>query len=254
MYYMDKHIRNALLVLGCSEKEIRLYLASYKLGSATIGDLAKAARLQRSTAYLIAESLLEKGLLLEDFKHYAKALVAVEPDVLMRMLAAKQRQVGRQNLALHDNLPELQALYRASEIRPRVQTFQGANGLLSVWRDILTAKGAISLWTNQEAETQLFSAEQHEQFIRERISRQLPMRVLAVNNPKGAALIAQDAAWMRQTKLLPPSVSFSAETYLYDHKVAVLDYHKDIIGIIIESEQVAEAQRAMFEMAWAQTA
>lgn len=247
---MEKHIRSALESLGCDDKEIRLYIASFTHGSLGLSELTKYARLQRSTAYVVVKALVDRGLMAEDHKAYGKTFSAVEPEVLMRMVAAKQRQIGRQHLALQEHLHELQATYQATSIRPRVKTYQGASGLVSVWRDILTAQGEILIWTNQATESKLFNTVQHDQFIAERRNSGTFARVLTVDNPAGHILQSQDANNLRETRLLPTGINFSAETYVYDNKVATLDYNQDIIGIITESSQVAAAQRAMFEAAW----
>lgn len=248
---MDRQLSTTLHTLGYTDKEVHFYLASFNLGNASINDIAKAAKIQRSTAYLIANKLLEKGLVTEDFKVYGKTMVAAEPKVLLRMLRAKQRQIGRREIELEENLDELQALYQSPEIRPKVRTFEGTSGLLTVWKDILSAKGEILMWTDQDAETRLFSPEHHSQFIEQRIQNKLPARVLAVANQKGKDLQRNDANCLRTTRILPEATIFNAETYIYDSKVAILDYNQDIIGIIIESSEVSQAQRAMFETVWA---
>jgi sugar-specific transcriptional regulator TrmB len=249
---MDKILRNALATLGCDDKEIRLFLASYAHGAASLSDLAKTSRLQRSTAYVVIKSLLERGLIVEDYKSYGKSFSAVEPETLIRMVTAKQRQIGRQRLNLEEHLGELQALHGTSEIRPRVRTYQGLSGLLSVWRDILSAETEILLWSNQATESKVFSTAHHDQFISERVASGKPIRVLAVNNGEGRTLQKEDAEYLRETHLLPEGIDFTAETYIYDHKVALLDDNHDIIGIITESQPVAAAHRAMFETAWSQ--
>jgi len=247
---MEKILRGALLALGCDDKEIKLYLAAYLHGTASLTDLIVCTKLRGSTAYLVASSLIEKGLLTEDHKAYGKSLSAAEPETLMRLVSNRQRQLGRQRIELEENLGQLQAMHQTSVILPRVRTFQGASGLLTVWRDILTAKGEILLWSNQAAEIKLFSLAQHNQFIQERKASHLAVRVLAVNNMAGQRLQDADAENLRSTKLLMPGIEFSAETYLYDHKIAMLDYNQDIIGIIIESEQLSTAHHAMFTAQW----
>ena len=247
---MEKIIKDALSDLGLNEKEARFFLINYQLGASTINDVAKTARVERSTAYLIAQNLLHKGLLIEDFKRYKKTIITVEPKTLLRMLLAKHRQVGRHEQALQENLPELQALHQTSAIRPKVRTYEGNQGLLAIWRDILAESHEILLWTNQETENRVFSEKFHSLFITERIKKKISMRVLAINNQKGKFLIKQDEKHLRQTRLLPKDIFFSAETYIYGNKIATLDYNRDIIGIIIESDQIVQTHREIFEMTW----
>lgn len=250
LFVMSRTLHSTLYYLGCNDKQISFYSSCFELGRSSITAITKHARLQRSTAYIVAQELIDMGLILEDHKNYKKLLVAVEPEVLLRKLESKHRQIGRQTLSLREELPELHALQQSSVIRPRVRTFEGMNGLLSVLKDILSEKQEILLWTNQHAEQKFFSDETHRIFIQERIIKQIPARVLAVNNMPGKALLGTDRFSMRQTRLLPNGTTFTAETYIYGNKVAVLDFSKDIFGIITENKQIADSQRAIFELTW----
>lgn len=246
---MDKILIKTLQFLGLNEKQVTFFAANFKLGPATIVEITKASGLERSTAYLIASELMQRGFIEQDFKKYGKKLVALDPKKLLSLISGRQRILRRQELELEERLSELQALYQASEIRPKVRVFEGKNGLLSVWEDILSVNQELSLWTNQQTETKIFSQELHDKFVKIRIAKGISIRVLAVSNKKGKLLL-QGKNTLRQTKFLPENVVFSAETYIYGNKIAVLDYNKDIIGIIIESEPIASSQRAIFEMCW----
>lgn len=247
---MQKIIADTLLCLGATDKEVRFFLASYSTGTATVSDIAKIAKLERSTAYLISQKLVKKGLITEDSKSYNKLLTPATPSTLLRMVAAKKRQIGRQEIVLKDNMERLQRKYLNPSTIPKVRVYEGAAGLLAIWRDILSKKQEVLLWTNQATEDNLFTKNHHQMFIQNRISQGISMRVLAVDNPQGSALIPQDSSCLRQTKLLPKSVSFSSETYIYGNKIATLDFNKDIIGVITESTEIAESQRAIFNMNW----
>src|SRR5688572_14709296 len=121
---MDMILLNALRLLGCNDKQVRIYRASMLGGAMTLHELAKTARIQRSTAYLLIAELIEKGLLLEDHKAYRKQVVAVQPEVILRKLESKHRSIGRTNLAFKDLLPELQAAHQDVQTRPRVRTYE----------------------------------------------------------------------------------------------------------------------------------
>jgi sugar-specific transcriptional regulator TrmB len=137
---MEKLLKDALSDLGCSDKEIKFFITTYTTGPASITDLAKIAKMERSTAYFIADQLIAKGFLIEDLKRYKKLITTIEPKTLLRILAARQRKIGRHELALQENLPELQALYQASEIRPKLRTYEGKKGLLEIRRDLLAIR------------------------------------------------------------------------------------------------------------------
>ena len=247
---MDKILIKCLSQLGCTEKHIRFYQANLELGAASLTDIIKAARLQRSTGYLIASEMVDLGLATEDHKTYKKLYIAAEPDTILRKLEAKQRQVGRNALAFKEVLPALRAAHHATTTRPSVRTFEEHSGLTAIWKDMLEEQQEILLWSNQETERHVFDHEAHEAFIRERATKGIPIRVLAVDNKLGHALIAQDHQSLRQTKILPASTQFTSETYMYGDKVAVLDFGKRIFGVITQNEQIAASQRSIFNLVW----
>lgn len=247
---MDKVIQDTLKLLGLSLKEIKFFEASFKLGPSSINEVAKQAMVKRATAYLIVDDLKQKGFLEEDFKDYGKKIFVIDPQKLLRIVANKQRILRRQELELEEKLPELQSIYSTSQIKPKVKVYEGNTGLLRVWKDILSTKGELLIWTNQETDKLIFGPEKHISFIDERIRKGISARVLVVDNTEGRVLQKLDKKSLRQTKILPKNTNFSAEMYIYDNKIAILDYKKDIIGIIIESEPIANSHRSIFEMNW----
>lgn len=247
---MDRSLFNCLHELGCNDKHVRFYIANLQLGSAPLSDIVKHARLQRSTGYVIASEMIAMGLAEEDHKSYKKHFVAAEPDTLLRKLESKHRRIGRIVIAYKETLPTLRAEHRATKTRPQVRTFEGKSGLVAVWRDILQDKREILLWSNQSTEQRMFDSDMHAQFIKERVGKQIPIRVLAVQNVDAEKLVADDEKSLRITKLLPDDVQFTGETYIYGNKVAILDFGRKIFGVITENEQIAASQRAMFEMTW----
>lgn len=249
---MNRPLVNCLTQLGCNEKHVRFYLANLELGSVPLSAIVKQARLQRSTGYVIANEMIEMGLIEEDHKSYKKSFIAAEPDALLRKLEARYRYMGRTVTAYKEVLPELRAEHHATKTRPQVRTFEDRNGLIAVWRDILRDRQEVVLWSNQNTEQLIFDSEMHGQFIAERIAKHIPIRVLTVNNDRGKQLMAADPESLRQTKLLPDTVQFTGETYIYGNKVAVLDFGKKLFAVVTENEQIAQSQRAIFEAMWQQ--
>ena len=247
---MEKILEKSLTLLGCSSLEIKFFIACFTIGPASITQIAAGAKIRRSTAYLLAKKLIADGLILEDHKTYGGRLHTIEPKRLLQIVADRQRRFRRLEIEIEENLPDLQALYKASDIRPKVRLYEGNSGLMQIWNDILSTKGEILLWTNQQTENLFFGPQSHDQFISERVRKNIPIRVLAVNNLSGSELRKKDKSVLRQTKLLPEKTVFSAETYIYDSKIAMLDYNQDTIGIIVESQALVTQQKAQFELVW----
>ncbi len=247
---MDDTLQKTLSLLGCNNLETRIFITSFKLGPNKIPEIARNSHIKRSTAYLLINNLIDRGLLMEDHKGYANNVYTIDPDQLLKKLSNRQRIFRRQEIELEENIPTMRTLYQASEIHPKVRMYQGNLGLLAVWKDILSTKDEILLWTNQQTENKFFGDENHNKFISERLNKKIKIKVLTTNNEEGAKLQKLDNENLRQTKILPKDTEFSAETYIYENKVATLDYNKDIIGIITESKPIAEFHKSIFNQTW----
>ncbi len=244
---MNKSLISALELLGASTKEIQLYEYLLTSGPIATNQLAKLTDTKRSTAYLLVDSLLSKKLISKEVTNYKITLYPTSPEKLYSALKQRRTQYKKASQDLKNSLPELEANYSYSTLRPKAKVYEGPSGLFRIWQDILsTNKKEVLIWTNQETERRVFSQRKHDNFIEERVNKKIPAKVLAVTNPGGLALRQGDPLFLRQTKLLPPETYFSAETYIYDNKVAILDYNQAIIGIIIENQSVSDSYKAMF--------
>ncbi len=215
---MNKSLQKALQLLGLSPKESQFYELLLERGPQTANQLARLSNTKRSTAYLLVDTLLNKKLLTK-------------------------------YLSLAKALPDLESIYSTYKFKPKIRVYQGESGLRTVWQDILTAKKETLIITNQQAEQKVFTRRQHDNFIEDRISHKIFAKVLALQNPEGERLKAGDPIFYRQTKLFN-SDNFTAETYIYNDKIAILDYDQDIIGITIQSLAIHQTYQSLFNSLW----
>lgn len=48
---------------------------------------------------------------------------------------------------------------------------------------------------------------------------------------------------------IDPSLTFTNETFVYDHKISIFSFEEDF-ALLIESTETAQAQKTLFELAW----
>lgn len=247
---MEK-LKEILADLSLSELESKFYLASLNTGSASIGELAKKTGIDRSTAYFIAEELKNKGYLEEDYKKYKKQVFVKEPKYLLSVLKKQKEKFSLREKELNELLPELSASYAKSDFKPILRFYQGREGLVEIRDDMFfTNNKEILLYTNQKASELVFTQKDMKDFIKKRTKNNINIKVLAVDEPGSIKLAKNDMREKRETRLLPKNTYFTAETYIYDDKVAMLDFSKEIIGFIVKSSEFAQAQRAIFMTLW----
>src|SRR5437879_6580616 len=72
-----------LVEFGLSEKEAKVYLALLELELASVSEIAKTAAINRSSTYVVLESLKKKGLVSTSEDKKVQKYIAISPDMLL---------------------------------------------------------------------------------------------------------------------------------------------------------------------------
>ena len=134
---MNQKLLSAIQNSGLSEKGAQVYLTLLDLGGAFPSQIAKHAKLQRSTVYEVLSDLAIKGLVSEVEKR-GKYFYSIEHP--QRLLHFSERAVLRaqeQQQKLQELLPNLEGLYAGVSNKPKISYFEGINGVMEIYEDHL---------------------------------------------------------------------------------------------------------------------
>jgi sugar-specific transcriptional regulator TrmB len=97
--------------LGMTEKESKLYLTSLRIGPASMQVLARKAKIDRGTAYHVAQTLTEKGLfeVVEDGKR--PMFRVTSPKMLESYVVERKKIADQQHDAMRTMIDDLMQLY-----------------------------------------------------------------------------------------------------------------------------------------------
>ncbi|MFH0851291.1 MAG: hypothetical protein V1876_00905, partial [Candidatus Peregrinibacteria bacterium] len=154
--------------------------------------------------------------------------------------------------ALQRVLPELRSLQGKDRRRPVIRFFEGWEGVRRVYEDTLTAKSELLNFANS-AVVRHYWPDYDEEYVAERVHRKIRLRGIAPDDATGRTVHGEDRKRLREIRLVPSKdFDFTNEINIYDHTVAICSFGSadHVFGVIIESMEVAETQRQVFEMAW----
>ena len=229
--------------IGLGPKEARIYLACLELGSSTVSDIADKSGVNRVTAYSILEKLIKKGFIHFLTKDGVKFFDATDPEIVKRELKRKISEFSHA-------LPAFKRL-RGEASHPKIQYFEGIEGIKALYADTLSSKTEILNYSNSK-EIRDHWPNYDEEYVKERVRRKIYLRGISPLDEHGLRVQTEDKENYRELRLVPATeFSFTNEINIYDDKVAITSF-KDIplIGMIIESLEVANTQRDIFKMAW----
>lgn len=242
-HFILMDLSHLLQQLGFNEKESAIYLACLKQGQPTVLQLSRSTKIPRGSVYDALEDMLEKGYVNQVEKDKHRIFMATSPKTLYKEYRAKVKQFSKA-------LPELTGLFHGHE-KPAVRFFEGIEGIKHVYEDSLKASTEILNFTNS-AEVRTHWPSYDQDYIEKRIKKKIFLRCIAPDDAYGHGVQSEDEPSFRQTLLVPSQeFSFTNEINIYDHKMTIVSFDPKPIGIIIESQPVADTQRDIFKMAWA---
>lgn len=149
---------NSLLQhLDLNASELALYQAILKAGSLSPVLLAKAAGLKRTTAYSVARSLVEKGLVVEDSTKRPRVIVPANAEQVLDIIEKDKKQLAIKESSLKRLAGELSKLSAGNEYSVPTVRFVEENKIESflkqnapLWDDTAVASGECTWWGFQD--------------------------------------------------------------------------------------------------------
>jgi len=239
-------LQNIIQSVGLEPHEAALYLTGLKLGWAPASAYAKATKQNRVTTYNYLESLTKRSIFAAVQKGGAMNYAPISPEQLSIE--------ARKNVeALERSMPDLRSLMGSYHREPHVRYFEGLQGIRKIYEDTLTTKDALLNFANSQIVRQ-FWKEYDRQYVQKRVSNGIFLKGIAPDDAMGKKVHGKDNKYNREIRLVnAKEFPMQNEINIYDNKVAIISFSEeeaDIFGVIIESKEVAETQRQIFEMAW----
>jgi sugar-specific transcriptional regulator TrmB len=137
---MDNQLLKQLVNFGLSEKEAKVYLALLELEMATVFEVAKQSGINRSSAYVVLETLKKKGFVGISDDKKIRNYIAASPETLLHSAKAAAKKQEETKSGIETILPELKALHKGTKRRPIVKIFEGENAAREVYLSLFSTK------------------------------------------------------------------------------------------------------------------
>jgi sugar-specific transcriptional regulator TrmB len=233
---------------GLSPRQTEVYIALLKLGKGTVAEVMREAKMNRTTGYSVLDSLVGKGLVTISGKEPKQEYVAESPDRLIEYLDREATEAHARAKEIKNLIPELKSIHNVFG-RPKVMFYEGEEGLERVYEDTLSSHEPIRAYANVEDVHKTLPS-YFPGYYKRRAGKGIAIRAIFPKNSSALDLTAHDKEEMRETALIPADkYYFSPEINIYDDKIMIASW-KEKLGITIQSKEIAEAMKSIFELAW----
>ncbi len=243
-------LQNSLVEIGLSEKESVVYIALLSIGRGTVSQISRKANINRTTGYDILDSLSAKGLVSISGKEPKQEYSAESPENLSKFITEDIKKKHESLKKTETLIPELKSIHSVVD-RPSVRFYEGNDGLIEVYEDTLTSHEPIRAYATVD---DMHSAlpNYFPKYYKRRASAGISIRAITPKTPIGMERKMQDKEEAREMAFVPADkFYFSPEINIYDNKVMIASW-REKLGIIIESAEIADAMKKIYELAWSE--
>ncbi len=235
--------KEILMQLGYGEDDASLYLACLELGEVPAADIGKRAGMNRSTAYIHLKELEKQGIVSVVEKNGIQYFSAIDP----RMLVDRSKNAIRQAEAF---LPDLLAISgKISTERPRVQYYEGIEGVKVVLEDTLTAKETIRVFGNADLIVQNLP-DYYPDYVKRRVAAGVRTKAILNEGKIGEAYKLNAKDELREVRLVPATFQMPNEIKIYGDTVAIMSHARPFGAVLIRNAAIAQTQKTIHDMAW----
>ncbi|MCX6791341.1 MAG: hypothetical protein NTV62_04130 [Candidatus Gribaldobacteria bacterium] len=232
-------IKKELLVeVGFSDKEAKVYLALLEMGRGTASQIARSAGIQRTTAYNILDILVSKKLVQLSGKEPKEEYIAESPDKILTLLKEQSSALQEKIKKASKLSLQLKSIQKVGD-RAQVKFYEGKEGLKEVYEDTLTSTEEIRAYATLDDMYQALPGYFPDYFKR-RAKKKIAIKAIIPATPEVAERMKYNQA---------EKFRFSPEINIYDNKVMIASW-REKLGIIIESAEIADAMKKIYELAW----
>lgn len=241
-------IKKSLEYIGFSEKEVLIYLSILSLGKGTVTQISKVAGINRPTGYHILSSLESKGLVRVSGKEPKQEYLAESPDQIEKLIKRKIQEDESKISEARKIIPELKSVHNILN-RPKVLFYEGKDGLERVYEDTLTSHETIRAFASVD-DVNIALPNYFPQYYKRRAKKNISIRAVFPDSTEARELTTHNKDELRETFLVSSDkYSFHPEINIYDNKIMIASW-REKLGIIIESQEIADAMKKIYELAW----
>jgi sugar-specific transcriptional regulator TrmB len=247
---MPPIVGKSLREIGLGDKAASVMLVLLEHGPMLAATVAKLAKLNRTTAYGILKELSGMGLVSSIKKEGATRWQSIAPEMLPGYIKRRRDALAQSERELAEAVPQMQLLRSKGATLPKIQYFEGTEGIIQAYQDTIDNNPSKKLWalTGLEAAYMRTDRTLVDYYPAARAKAGVEAWFVTPATEDAKKMTDLDAKVLRHSKFIPPEYNFDCEFTIYENKVGVYSYRKDNpIALIIEDETISHAMKQIYK-------
>ena len=246
-------LKSALEKTGLSDKQTAvLGVLLENGGSMLVASIARAAKLNRTTTYDILKELVDKGIASKVKKEGAFRYQSIAPESLPSYVERRRDALEESKRELADLVPQIKLMQSKGRALPKVQFFEGEEGVKQAYEDVLQNNSEKFLRgiSGMDAVYSNLSNTWVEYFLSKRARLGIRCMHLTPKTEGGERSKLDDDKYLRTTKFLSSQYNFEGDISIYDNKVNIASFARENpVAVIIEDDAITTMMKQVFDFA-----
>jgi HTH-type transcriptional regulator, sugar sensing transcriptional regulator len=237
---MENETVKNLIESGLEPREAKIYMAVLHLGKSSIAEIARKSGVKRMTVYQYIDELVRKNLLHKTVEGKRIFYIAESPEKISKMLDRKKKHFEKV-------LPELKTIYGTSSHKPQIRFYEGIEGMRTIYREMtMESKPLYGIFSAEKYFT-VFSSKDNEEFFKNVRDNGGQIKDMIENSEIGKKHAkSQYYKNIGSPKILPKDFNVAVDLMISGNKTAMISL-VNLVGVIIENDEIAEVQRNMIK-------
>lgn len=245
-------ISHFLQAQGLNKKDIEVYLDLHKHGQSFASTVSTRTGIDRTTVYSVLKRLLKSGTVVQTKMNTFRAYVAVSPEIFMDKIDRSIEDLTIRKKSAQLFLEEMSKIKKQSFIKPKIRIYEGDESIMGLYEHTLERPGLQKSFLTIKRIPDSLKEYLKKQYIQKKLKKQVHSKVLIANTKFSAKYKSLDHRSNRETKIVTshPFDLHSEVIMFNDNEVAMIDFNKQLYGIVIESATLYKTIETLFDFIW----
>ncbi len=239
-----------LVEFGLSEKESCVYLALLELETASANEISKKTAINRSTSYVVIDSLIKKGFVTISNDKNVRQYNAVSPESILR--SAEDMAIKYENIKnkIEKIVPEMLALHKDTKQKPVVKVYEGKQGLVNAFENTLKSREKFMRVYSSPSNLNSIIPNYLIEYVQKRFKLGIKMQGIHPDNEVHRNIMNMGPKKFDKYVLVPTEkYKFPADLAIYDDTIGYMTSDHGGLAVMIESKEVADVMKNIFDLA-----
>ena len=230
-----------LTQFGLSDKEAKVYASLLALGTVEASKIAAKASLNRSSTYVLLDSLAKRGLVESSRRGSIQLFTASQPEKLTEMAEAEIEKFTKLVKVGKELIPALKALSAGDTSKPKVRVVEGGKSLKSLYEEVSTTRSVVSAMLPSTHDPELYLGSLNNR------ANKSSLRAILPSNTNLGALTSKQVSSIQDLYTLPID-NPESELFIFHNTIALVSGATES-ACLIEDKGFAKIVQSIFDAA-----